>query len=98
MANWLRHYIGYRNFIVAAVFVASALSFYLAYEPRYDFRVPEELATYQLTLPLLVGLLKTLVFVILRGHASNWRYAGIREAERLLVFNVSVHRDPPSGG
>lgn len=87
-ANWLRRYIGYRDFIVAAVFAASASSFYLAYEFRYDFDVPEGLAGYQLALPPLVGLLKAFLFVILGCHTTNWRYIGVRDAERLLVFNI----------
>jgi FlaA1/EpsC-like NDP-sugar epimerase len=86
--NWMGRHVAYRRFIVGVVFILSAASFWLSFELRFDFHVPQPYADYQLFLPLLVALLKTFVFVLLGGHTSSWRYAGIRDAERLLLHNL----------
>lgn len=85
---WLRRYVGHRNFIIMAVWLCSAISFWLSFELRYDFQVPPTHSLDRWLLTPAVALLKTLVFILLRGHSASWRYTGMRDVERLLAFNV----------
>lgn len=85
---WLGRHVGYRNFIITMIWFCCALSFWFSFELRYDFRVPQTAHTSQLVLTPLIGLFKTLLFIMLQGHAASWRYVGLRDMQRLLVLNV----------
>ncbi|MFH0825553.1 MAG: nucleoside-diphosphate sugar epimerase/dehydratase [Pseudomonadota bacterium] len=84
----VRQYVRFRIAIIPTVFVASVLSFWLAYELRFDFNVPDVLKRDPFILAPLIALMKTAVFVLLKGHTADWRYTGVREAERVLMHGI----------
>lgn len=82
--NLAGRYIRFNHCLFAAVFLLSAVSFWLSYEFRFDFNVPVSFASQRLLLLPYVSLLKVVVFYLLRGHRTNWRYVGISDAPTLF--------------
>ncbi|HMK34523.1 MAG TPA: nucleoside-diphosphate sugar epimerase/dehydratase, partial [Desulfomonilaceae bacterium] len=62
-----------------------AASFWLSYEFRFDFRIPGFFSDQRLVLLPYVALLKAILFFLLRGHVTNWRYIGLSDAPTLLL-------------
>ena len=69
------------------ILFASALSFWSAYEIRFDFRVPKGFYEQRLLLLPYVAFIKTILFFLLRGHATNWRYVGITDIPVLVLHS-----------
>ena len=86
--NVLGKYVSFNQCLFAAVFFLSAASFWLSYEIRFDFNVPQYFAGQRLLLLLYVSLLKLTFFYLLRGHGSNWRYVGISDVPNLFFHCV----------
>jgi FlaA1/EpsC-like NDP-sugar epimerase len=78
-------YVRFNHLLFAAIFVSASVSFWLSYEFRFDFRVPEVFSYQRLALLPYVALLKVVVFYLLRGHVTNWRYIGINDVPTLLL-------------
>lgn len=72
------------HFLLIAVFFLSGVSFWLSYELRFDFHVPKVFSDRRLVLLPYVALLKLVIFYLIRGHAANWRYFGLRDVPTLL--------------
>jgi FlaA1/EpsC-like NDP-sugar epimerase len=72
------------HFLLIAVFFLSSISFWLAYELRFDFQVPRVFCDRRLVLLPYVAFLKVVVFYLIKGHAVNWRYFGLRDIPTLL--------------
>lgn len=83
--NVIARYIRFNHCLFAALFVLSAASFWLSYELRFDFQVPEEWADQQLFLVPYVAALKLFLFYLVRGHATDWRYIGLRDIPVLFL-------------
>ena len=84
----LRHasrYIQFNHVLFAAIFCLSALSFWLAYEFRFDFHVPGSFNAERLLLLPYVAAFKVFLFYVLRGHRANWRYIGLNDLPRLVA-------------
>lgn len=78
-------YLRFNHLLFAAIFLSAAVSFWLSYEFRFDFRVPEFFSHQRLILLPYVALLKMIVFYLLRGHITNWRYIGLNDVPTLLL-------------
>lgn len=78
-------YVQFNHVLFAAVFLLSGSSFWLSYEFRFDFRVPGAFNAERLLLLPYVAALKVVLFYVLRGHATNWRYIGLRDLPRLVL-------------
>ncbi len=83
--NTLGQYIRFNHCLFAAVFLLSAAGFWLSYEFRFDFQVPRPFGQQRFFLLPYVSLLKVVVFYLLRGHNTNWRYVGISDAPTLFL-------------
>lgn len=81
----LARYVKFNHCLFAAVFVLSAASFWLSYELRFDFQVPEVWADQQLFLVPYVAALKLLLFYVVRGHSTDWRYVGLHDIPALFL-------------
>lgn len=86
--SFLRHYLGYRNFIIITIGLIAAMSFWLSVELRDDFQATATQSHYRIILTLAVAIFKVLVFILVGSHRSNWRYTGLKDMERLMAFNV----------
>lgn len=78
-------FVQFNHCLFAAVAILSAVSFWLSFEFRFDFNVPQSWAEQRLLLLPYAAVLKLLVFYVLKGHLSDWRYIGIHEVPRLVV-------------
>lgn len=84
----IRQYVRFNHLLFASVFFLSAFSFWLSYEFRFDFDVPKPYNAERLLLVPYVAVFKLLVFYILGVHSSNWRYVGLTDIPRLVIFGV----------
>jgi FlaA1/EpsC-like NDP-sugar epimerase len=77
--NWL---------LLASVFVLSALSFWLAYELRFEFDVPYDEASRRMWMLLFAPSCKTVIFYVLGMHLISWRYAGIKDSPIFVLHAI----------
>lgn len=81
----LAEYVHFNHCLFAAVFVLAAVSFWLSFELRFDFNVPPAWSDQRLLVLPYAAALKLILFYILRGHSSDWRYVGVHDVPRLAV-------------
>lgn len=84
--NVLSRYVRFNHCLFAAVFLLSATSFWASYEFRFDFNAPKLFARQRFFLLPYVSFFKVLIFYILRGHSTNWRYVGVSDVPTLFAF------------
>ncbi|MFC1836974.1 hypothetical protein ACFL2Q_20010, partial [Thermodesulfobacteriota bacterium] len=85
ISKFLGRYTRFTHVLFLAVLSLSAVSFWLSYDLRFDFNVPSSFSDQRvLLLPYVAGL-KLLLFLLLRGHSTNWRYVGTRDLPGLLA-------------
>ena len=82
----IRSHFRYNHFLFVAVPVLSALSLWLAYQLRFDFVPPRELAEGLLIILPIVVILKTTLFYVLGLHVTNWRYVGLRDFVSVNIY------------
>jgi FlaA1/EpsC-like NDP-sugar epimerase len=75
-----------RHYLVMAVFCMAGVSFWLSYEFRFDFQVPEAFGHQRLVLLPYVAVLKLFLFYLFRGHVSDWRYVGLSDIPGLFLY------------
>lgn len=80
----IAQYVRFNHLLFAAIFVSAAASFWLSYEFRFDFRVPGAFSHQRLVLLPYVALLKVVVFYLLKGHVTNWRYISLSDVPTLV--------------
>ncbi len=86
LSRWLQTRFRYNQFLFAGIALSAVLSFWSAYQLRFDFDPPEQwVAQCRLLLPYVV-LLKVLVYYLTRGPVTNWRYVGIRDLGPIILF------------
>lgn len=76
----------YNHLLFVAVLLTSLFSFWLSFQLRFDFEVPESYYEMFLYLAPYVALTKALIFFLLQGHSTNWRYVGLRDAVAVGIF------------
>ena len=81
----IARYIRFNHCLYAAVFLLAGASFWLCYEFRFDFKVPQAFAAQRLLLLPYVAFLKIFVLFLLRGHEVNWRYIGLADMPSLIL-------------
>lgn len=81
-------YVRFNHLLFVAIFVSAAASFWLSYEFRFDFRVPGWFSHQRVVLLPYVAFLKVVVFYLLRGHVTNWRYIGLSDVPTLFFHSV----------
>lgn len=79
-----RPWVPFKHMILPAVFVLSAISFWISYELRFDFSTPEDFASQRILLLPYVCLVKTAFFYFFFGRRANWRYIGIVDLPHLV--------------
>jgi FlaA1/EpsC-like NDP-sugar epimerase len=84
-SNFVRRHIPFNYWLFAIILGLAAISFWFSYEFRFDFRVPFSFSRQRLLLLPYVAFLKVLVFYVLRGHSTNWRYVGLSDIPTLLL-------------
>lgn len=83
-----RLYIHHRGLKTAAHFVLILCSFYLAFELRFNFSIPNDyLRLFTLTLPIMV-FVKLCVFYYYGMQRASWRYVGARDL--VTLFKAST--------
>jgi FlaA1/EpsC-like NDP-sugar epimerase len=81
-------YVRFNQVLFAAIFFSAALSFWLSYDFRFDFRVPGWFSHQRVVLLPYVAVLKLIVFYLLRSHVTNWRYIGLKDVPTLFFHSV----------
>ncbi len=84
--NFVGRFVRFNHLLFAAVFLLSAFSFWLSYEFRFDFNVPRGFALQRFLWMPYVAALKLGLFYLLKGHATSWRYIGLHDLPRLVLF------------
>ncbi len=85
----LRAHAQFTYFLFAAVFGLSGLSFWMAYDVRFDFQVPRVYSEQRLFIVPYVALLKLLVFYLFGMHRTNWRYVGLKDIPGHVWYNLA---------
>ncbi len=85
----LAEFAQFNHCLFAAVFVLALVSFWLSFEFRFDFNVPQSWADQRLLMLPYAAALKLVLFYLLRGHSSDWRYVGIHDVPRLVMHCAS---------
>jgi FlaA1/EpsC-like NDP-sugar epimerase len=81
-------YVRFNHLLFVAVLFLSAASFWLAYELRFDFSVPVRFNAERMLLLPYVAVFKILAFYLLKGHATHWRYVGLKDLPILLLHSL----------
>jgi len=81
----LSRYIRFNHCLFAAVCLLSAVSFWLSYEFRFDFQLPRSFSQQRFFLLPYVALLKVIIFYLLKGHVTNWRYVGVSDVPTIFL-------------
>ncbi|MFH1115072.1 MAG: nucleoside-diphosphate sugar epimerase/dehydratase [Pseudomonadota bacterium] len=81
-------YIRFNHLLFAAVFFLGGASFWLAYEFRFDFAVPGAFNAERLLILPYLSVFKLTLFYALRMHSTNWRYVGLSDLPRLLLYGL----------
>ncbi len=81
-------YVRYNHILFAAIVISGGVSFWLAYELRFDFVVPVPYAQQCLLLIPYVAVMKFFFFYLLGVYSTDWRYVGLADAGYILGFSV----------
>ena len=81
-------YIRFNHLLFAAVFFLGGASFWLAYEFRFDFEVPASFNAERLLILPYLAVFKLTLFYALRMHVTNWRYVGLSDLPRLVLYGL----------
>ena len=81
-------YVRFNHLLFAAVFFLSAASFWLAYDLRFDFKVPPGFNAERILLLPYLAVFKLMAFYALKGHTTDWRYVGIQDLPRLVLHSL----------
>ncbi|MDQ7781870.1 MAG: nucleoside-diphosphate sugar epimerase/dehydratase [Desulfomonilaceae bacterium] len=84
----IARYIRFNHLLFAAVFLLSGAGFWLSYEFRFDFDVPAFFNRERLLLLPYMAVFKLALFYVLGMHSTNWRYVGLADLPRLLLFGL----------
>ncbi len=79
----------YNHLLFMALFCSGFFGFWISFQIRFDFEVPELYQDMLFRLAPYVALTKALLFFVFRGHATNWRYVGLRDGVQLAVFSIA---------
>ncbi len=78
----------YNRFLSIALFISGLVTFWLAYQLRFDFSVdaywidrPWRLAPY-------IAILKVTLFYLFGLHKTNWRYVGLRDLSWIAAYSL----------
>ena len=85
----MRGVVPFNRILFASVFVLGGLAFWLAYDIRFEFDVPQAMADERLSLALLVASGKLIIFYLLKGHTISWRYVGVKDIPTFIVHAVA---------
>lgn len=69
-----------------AVFVFSAASFWMAYEIRFEFSVPETHDSARVWMALFGGSLNTLLLYLLGFYCVSWRYVSLKDGPWFVMY------------
>jgi FlaA1/EpsC-like NDP-sugar epimerase len=83
-----RTHLRLHHLLLVAVFVLAGVSFWLSYELRFDFHVPDVFHGRRVVLLPYVAFLKVVAFYFIGGHSANWRYFGLRDVPTLFVHGA----------
>ncbi len=79
-------YVRFNHLLFATVFLLNGASLWLSYELRFDFQVPGAFNHERLLILPYVAVFKLILFYLLRMHATHWRYVGLSDLPRLLMY------------
>ena len=71
-----------------ATLICGGVSFWFAYELRFDFDVPLGYREQCWALVPYVAITKALIFYLLGGLATNWRFVGLRDSFVVLIHSM----------
>lgn len=78
----------YNRFQLIALFISGLVTYWLAYQLRFDFNVDPYWSNTPWRFAPYVAILKIMLFYLLGLHRTNWRYVGLRDLSWIGLYSL----------